>query len=304
MPLGNHGGFSGAVLWRIDAAAGSLCLRAWPTHETWPRLLFRHRLMMHARRARLSFVPAIIPTIEGASAVKHTGRLWELVEWMPGRADFHQHPSAIRLQAAASALAQLHTAWRSIPSAQSGPSVVRRRLAFLDEWQRLVRSGWQPRPAVDDPLLPLIERAWKALPSTLEGVPRLLQPWRDGTLPMQPCLCDPWHDHWLFDGEQLTGLIDYGAVKVDVVAVDVARMLGSLVGSDAEGWQTALAAYRRFAPFSAEDEALARALDETGIVLSAANWLRWLYEEHRPFADRAAVARRLTELVVRLEHML
>ena len=46
---------------------------------------------------------------------------------------------------------------------------------------------------------------------------------------------------------------------------------------------------------------MAHALDETGVILGVANWLRWLYEEKRPFADSAAVARRLGELVDRLE---
>ena len=88
---------------------------------------------------------------------------------------------------------------------------------------------------------------------------------------------------------------------MDHVAVDLARMLGSLVGNDATGWRTGLQAYRRLAPLTEEEEELAHILDETGIVVGVANWLRWLYEEQRPFADRSAVARRLTELVERLE---
>src|SRR6516165_5243295 len=111
-PLGNHGGFSGAALWRIDGPAGMLCLRAWASHETWPRLLFRHRLMSEARQGGLSFVPTIFAALDGASAVEHTGRLWELSEWLPGRADFHDYSSAARLEAACMALAQLHTVWR------------------------------------------------------------------------------------------------------------------------------------------------------------------------------------------------
>ncbi len=302
-PLGNHGGFSGAAIWRIDGRAGSLCLRAWPPHETWPQLLFRHHLMTLARQSSLFFVPTILSTLEGASAVEHAGQLWELSEWLPGRPDFHDHPSSPRLEAACTALAQLHTVWRSVPSTDAGCPAVRRRLTFLDEWHRLLRSGWHPLAVADssDPLRPIAERAWSQLPAALEWVSRRLQPWRDYHPRLQPCLGDPWHDHLLFEGERLTGLIDYGAVKIDHVAVDVARMLGSLVRDDAAGWQTGLQAYRQVAPLTAVEEELAHALDETGIVVGAANWLRWLYEEQRPFADRTAVARRLTELVARLE---
>jgi Ser/Thr protein kinase RdoA (MazF antagonist) len=310
-PLGNHGGFSGAFLWRIDGPAGPLCLRAWPSHETWPRLLFRHRLMTLARQNGLAFVPMIFAALDGASAVEHAGRLWEMTEWLPGSSDFHQRPSAARLEAACTALAQLHTIWRSMPPSlpllpgggRGGCPAVQRRLTFLDEWRCLLRSGWHPLAiaAESDPLQPIVERAWRRLPPAVEQVPRRLQRWLGGNPRLQPCLCDLWHDHLLFEGDRLTGLIDYGAVKIDHVAVDLARMLGSLVGGDAAGWQAGLQAYRRLAPLTADEEELAHALDETGIVLGVANWLRWLYEEKRMFADHTAMLRRLAELVTRLE---
>ncbi len=301
--LANHGGFSGAFLWRIDGPAGPLCLRAWPPYETWPQLLFRHRLMLQARRSGLIFVPMIFPTLDGTTAVEYAGRLWELTEWLPGRADFHERPCTARLEAACTALAQLHLNWRSISSSATGCPAVQRRLSSIEEWQSLLRAGWNPLAvaAENDPLRPIVERAWRVLPSALEQVPHRLQRWRAGHPRVQPCLCDVWHDHLLFEGERLTGLIDYGSVKIDHVSVDLSRLLGSLVAGDADGWRMGLQAYRRLAPLSEEEEELAHALDETGIIVGATNWLRWLYEEKRSFADHQGVARRLTELVKRLE---
>src|SRR5689334_378556 len=107
-PLGNHGGFSGAILWRLDGPTGSMCLRLWPTKETWTQLLFRQHLMIRARQNGLTFVPTIFPSVDGAFAVEHAGRLWELSAWLPGRADYHERPSLARLEAACTALAQLH----------------------------------------------------------------------------------------------------------------------------------------------------------------------------------------------------
>lgn len=259
--------------------------------------------MTLARQQGLRFVPTIFTTLEAASAVEHAGRLWELTEWLPGRPDFHRQPTSARLEAAGAALAQLHAVWRTIPSEATGCPAVQRRSTFLAEWYELLRSGWHPLALADAPMRPLVERAWRRLPSALERVPRRLQPWHNVALHLQPCLCDIWHDHLLFDGERLTGLIDYGAVKVDSVAVDLARMLGSLVKDDADGWQTALRAYRRFAPLTVEEEELAHVLDETGVVLGVANWLRWLYEERRSFADRTAVVHRFGQLLDRLEAM-
>ena len=44
------------------------------------------------------------------------------------------------------------------------------------------------------------------------------------------------------------------------------------------------------------------AVNQTGTFLGAANWLKWLSWEGKSFADRAAVAARLAQLVERLEN--
>ena len=119
--------------------------------------------------------------------------------------------------------------------------------------------------------------------------------------PLQPCLCDVWHDHVLFDEDYVTGIIDYGAMKIDHPAVDVARLLGSFVEDDPAGWATGIAAYRKVRPFTAEEEELARVLDLAGTTVGASVWLRWLFHDGKEFADRAAAARRLEVLVKRIE---
>jgi homoserine kinase type II len=135
----------------------------------------------------------------------------------------------------------------------------------------------------------------------VDRVPAWLQPWAGTAWRLQPCLCDLWHDHLLFEGDRLTGLVDYGAVKVDHVAVDLARMLGSLVADDAEGWRVGLGAYREVRGLAPEEVGLARALDRTGAVLGVVTWLRWLYADGRAFETRTAAERRLGELVSRIE---
>jgi homoserine kinase type II len=170
------------------------------------------------------------------------------------------------------------------------------------EWREIVRSGWHP-PFVAgsiDPVRPVAEHAWSLLPPWLERVPAMLARWTNRMWPLQPCLCDVWHDHILFEGERLTGLVDYGALKADAVVVDVARLLGSLVADDGASWELGLKAYRAVGPFSAEEEDLAHDLDVTGTALGLANWLRWVYREGRVFDDRREAARRLGQLVERV----
>jgi homoserine kinase type II len=302
-PLGNHGGFSGARLWRVPAAAGPLCLRAWPPHDPGPdRLSWLHGLMAAACRAGLRFVPAVRPARGGATWVAHGGRLWDLTAWMPGRADFRHNLSAVRLGAACSALARLHEVWARLAPAEGPGPGLRRRLEGAEGWHRLVRSGWRPAfPPSPDPIGPWAERAWRLLPGWMERVPDLLRPWAGRRLPLHPCLCDVWHDHVLFDGDRVSGLVDYGSVKVDHAAVDLARLLGSLAGEDSSAWACGLEAYAAVRPLSSDEQALTRALETTGTVLAAANWLRWLYHDNRTFEDASAVAERLADLVRRLE---
>ncbi len=302
--LGNRGGFSGARLWRCEGVAGRMCLRAWPAHKTvaWVRNL--HRLMESARCQGLHFVPAVCLTSEGDTIVEAAGRAWELTQWLDGQADFEENPSPERLDSACEALAKLHRAWKPFTAPAESCPAVHRRLRVLTDWHALVSSRWQPEVSSAprlDLLRPLEERAWRGLPGWLQEVPRCLESWIDFRCPVQPCLCDPWHDNLLFEGDRLTGLVDYGTVKNDHVAVDVARMLGSLVGDNLEGWKRGLRAYRQVREFTANEEQLAHMLDRTGTILGVVNWLRLLYYEGRPYEDLSAVAGRLDSLLNRIE---
>ena len=304
VPLGNGGGFSGARLWRFQGVAGRLCLRAWPTTKpaAWIRGL--HRLMESARRQGLDFIPTVYAAGDGETVVESAGRVWELTQWMEGRADFAEHPSPARLEAACEALARLHRAWEAF-AAPAGPCpAVHFRRKALADWQALVATGWRPQASSTpfDILWPVAERAWRRLPRWLPEVSRCLNPWIDFRSPVQPCLRDVWHDHLLFEGDRLTGLVDYGAVKADHVATDLARLLGSLVGDDPEGWERGLRAYRRVRGLTDNDERLARVLDRTSTILGVVNWLRWVYHEGRSYEDIEAVARRLENLINRIEN--
>ena len=302
-PLGNRGGFSGACLWRLECDLGSLCLRAWPDGIVAESLILPHDLMMRARRANLDFVPMLHTASTGRTCVEIAGRLWEVASWQPGRADFHAHPSTSRLRAACAALARLHLAWSGPANSAGRCPAAQRRLARAHEWLDLVASGWRAPMLgnANDPLQSVAVRAWELLSPAVFRVPQRLAAWVARSVPLQPCLCDVWHDHLLFEGETLTGLIDYGGVKIDHVAVDLARLLGSLIGDDRELHAAGIAAYRREGLLSVEEEALVKVLDETGTILGAANWLRWLYVENRQYVDREAVARRLAALVQRME---
>ena len=119
-------------------------------------------------------------------------------------------------------------------------------------------------------------------------------------LAIQPCLRDIWHDHVLFTGNEVTGIIDFGAVDIDTPATDIARLLGSLVGDDAFGWRAGLDAYATIRPLAAEEETAVRALDASGTILAGCNWIRWICIDGRQFEDRSRIRERFERIISRL----
>jgi Ser/Thr protein kinase RdoA (MazF antagonist) len=302
--LENACGFSGSHIWQIRRQHSAHCLKAWPLPFQDSDLLNRlHRWMLHAFQFEndWEFVPEVHPRRNGQTWIRYSGRLWDLTQWMPGQAHFHANPSLPRLKAACRALAQLHEAWSS-ESILAVPPSVQRRLESARKWEEAARAGWRPTltPYDLDPVSPIASRIWALLPPFLPEIEIRLPCW---TAPrtLQPCLCDIWHDHVLFTGDKVTGIIDYGSMRLDTAAADLARMLGSLVGDDLEMWNAGFAAYREVRPLDEAEATLARVLDWTGVVLGAANWLHRLYIENRVYEDRERVARRMQELVERME---
>jgi Ser/Thr protein kinase RdoA (MazF antagonist) len=122
-------------------------------------------------------------------------------------------------------------------------------------------------------------------------------------VPLQPCLRDIWHDHVLFTGDDVTGLIDPHAARSDSVATDVARLLGSLVGDDLHGWEAGLAAYQLVRPLSFDERTLVELFDQSTVLLAGITWLDWCCLQGRTFTDRDKIASRLQMILVRMKHL-
>jgi Ser/Thr protein kinase RdoA (MazF antagonist) len=301
-PLRSAGGFSGARLWRGTAADGrEFALKAHPPGADAGRLEnVVHRWMTRATEAGLDFIPVVEPTRAGRTVVEHAGRTWDVTAWMPGRADFRGNPTDSKLDAAVTAVARLHAAWAGEHTTVPCPAVVRRWKALL-AWEQLVESGWRPRIDPRDPCRSPAEAGWSSLPRAIAGIWPAILHWLHEPVPVQPCVCDLWHDHVLYDGDRVTGIIDFAAAKADHIAVDLARLLGSLIPDDATRTGKALEAYATVRPLPRPE--LVPFLDRTGTVVAVTNWLRWLYHARREYADRNAVAERLAGLVRRLRSL-
>lgn len=94
-------------------------------------------------------------------------------------------------------------------------------------------------------------------------------------------LRDVWSDHILFTADQVTGIIDFGAARIDEPATDVSRLLGSLEPLDASRWLMGWQAYHAVLPHVELERV--RVLDRAGTLLAAVQWLQWLVIEPRQF---------------------
>jgi homoserine kinase type II len=177
-----------------------------------------------------------------------------------------------------------------------------RRLACLHELTAASRH--QLSQAIDENIWPdLAPLAREFLTALATAVPRALarlDSLKLISLPLQPCLRDIWHDHVLFTGNEVTGIIDFGAVDIDTPATDIARLLGSLAGDDLAAWEIGLDAYASVRPLSPNERQTATALDTSTTLLAGCNWIRWIYIENRTFENRTQVIERFRKIVARV----
>jgi len=317
--LGNSGGFSGARLWRVTSAAGDYCLRAAAAAKWDPsRLRGLHRLLKHVHDAGVTVVPVPIAAVSGETLIERGGELWQLEPWMPGIADFDRHPTDERLAAAMTCLARWHLAagrfvasdveheWFACAAQARSPAVIERREKIQtwsathcdDARRRLTKLDWPNFRTLGERLLRLFEQHAPHVARELELAARI-------AVPVQPCLRDIWHDHVLFAGAKVSGLIDANACRTESVATDLARLLGSLVGDDRRRWRFAIEVYQIVRSLSVAEQGLIEVLDQSGVLLNGLTWLTWACVEQRSFAeqDRGRIEQRLSSHLERLERL-
>ncbi|WP_435022295.1 phosphotransferase enzyme family protein [Tundrisphaera sp. TA3] len=298
--LGSAGGFSGSRLWRIASPRGMLVLRAWPRDGFRWTTLDRINAWLRSAEA-LPFVPVPIRSSDGRTSIEAAGRAWSLTPWMPGEADPIRPPSPDHIRAGFEGLAAFHR--RFAPDVRSTSPGIADRLADLERWiggdfariRGLLRSvGSDPR---SDLTRAWVERAMRKAP-VLRG---LLLSARDLAIPVQPCLRDARPDHFLFDGGRLTGLIDFGAMGMETVAADLARLMGEWLGADLPARALAEASYRAIRPLDDGEARLIPAFEAANAVLGAGRWARWHFFEGRRFEDPDAVAEGLRRCLRRMD---
>ncbi len=324
-------GFSGATVLRVVVQEGlhtpevEYCLRGWPPDSLQrERLLGLHRLLEHIHKCGVKQVPVPLRSRFGTTLYAEASQFWQLEPWMPGRADFSSAPSDARLRNAMIALAQWHDAaarfeprssegnWFKSTAAATSPTVedrLERIERFYTQDVRKLREiigntislgSWGTDYSE---LAQLARQILNAFDQSVQSIGSELQSYRETRFRLHPCLRDVWHDHVLFDGEQVTGLIDPNAAKSETPATDLARLLGSFLGDDSDRWDVALIAYRTVRPLSDREAKVARVIDRSTVLLSGMTWLERLFVHQQNYASPPRILDRLRQIVPRMERL-
>ena len=303
--MGNAGGFSGAIINQIKSPAGDHCLRKWPTpHPTQERLDWIHRVLLHGKVNGCP-IPFPIRSNAGETFIRFQNHFWELTPWLPGSANFEQDPNSERLENTVETLAKIHQSNAQIQLKVGQSRNILERIEQLRDFH--MRFGMIDRhPSLQHSemmtsLHSQLRRCSNQVQPCLENLQQIgYQP-----LVLQPVIRDLWHDHILFTGNQVTGIVDFGAMQMDNVTLDLARMLGSLIGDpDDPRWTAALEQYQLFRPLTTTERRAIQMLDRSAVLLGSLNWLCWIVLDQRSFEDWTAVKRRVQILGDRLDYFL
>ena len=297
-------GLSGAQVWKAGQGNAHYCVKRWPPdHFSREELTERHNLLHHVHSQGCSVVPLPVFNKEGSTTVCRDEYLWDVTNWLPGNAMCGEELCGETLSQALRSLAEFHLAAERFSAVQlaSPPGLtarldVLRSLAehYLDQLEAAV--GTRIQHVWSQLLGELLAHLKRGLPSAVQE----LESAAGLSLPLQWCLRDVKCDHVLMQHGRVTGLIDYGAAAIDVVSGDLARLLGSASSLALDQWPEAVGAYAAIRPLTTDEARAIRVYHKGGLLVAAANWLRWIAVENREFEKPGLIEKRLNHLCTNL----
>ena len=303
-------GGAGGLEWAHDSGdmsrPSALWSCAWPSHGPGRAHLeeVHHWL---ARTVGLEFIPMPIADRTGRTLQELDGVFYEVTPWLPGEPDPTRSPAPGRLRSAFSSLAAFHERFTAERYQGLSPGLkyrheisVRLVEVGLDTLEQAIETG----PGSEEPLCRESAIRWVNLARTV--APRLLETLRDASarfVYLQPCLRNARPDHFLFVDERLTGLVNFGAMGVDCVAGDLARLMNDWLDDDSTARIEALDAYERVRPLDAAEASFIDVFESSLALLIGEHWIRWHFLEGRHFDDPQAVTRGIARGLAHLERL-
>ena len=303
-------GFSDACVWQV----GGFALRRWPADASLERLRGVHQLLRQIHDAGVAQVPRPVASRTGESIIRDShNRLWQLEPWMPGEATFQENSNAVRRRVAFETLARWHNescrfaqnqnrastsafgyTEQTCPTIQARIELLHSHGSMLSQFEEGLGQERHDRfRKLGHEVVAAFRRLQATIARDLSSVSAL-------AVPTFPVIRDLWHDHLLFTGDDLTGLVDFGAVRPESVACDLSRLLGSLFADNQAERLNSLDDYQNVRRLTTNELRLIAPLDRSGLVLSGTTWLERRYVQRQPFKNIDRVCNRLDAIADRL----
>ena len=301
-PLGNAGGFSGSEIWRIDSPLrGTFCLKRWPRQfQDQSRIEWIHKVLIFASINGCPEIAKPINTRSQKSFHYQYETIWEMTAWADGEVISPNSLNEKQVESAIETLARFHqaTARYFFNFAPSNKIVEVRdqllglpvTLAAIDQHKNELASY-------------LRQEQWLEFKTQSPGlaldIARFLLPFSSTVFPVQPVIRDMRPDHLFFTENRVTGLVDFGAMKVDTVACDLSRLLGGLFEDDAHRFQKSINDYSNHRQIFPHEREVILPLNHASVVLGIANWLKWIAVDKIRFYSPNDVGARINSLMRR-----
>jgi aminoglycoside phosphotransferase (APT) family kinase protein len=323
-------GLSNSSVWQVSTNAAQYCLKAWPKSAHLLERLTAIHQWLAALGPQLDFVPRLILHRDQGTLLCCNDHLWECASWQPGTPVEPGKLTWEQSLTAVSAVAQMHRVSASYHQQQASSPSVETRMQLISHYQHrqefqqpnLSRAS-EPISGIVVPSLsntqfrdsPLSNSRGSSTVFSENELAKLTlhyfqcmsdqvtQQLKQLRAPIQLCWVarDLHYEHLLFDHERLTGVIDYGAARIDEPLIDLVRLLGSLWPHDAELRHRLVDHYRSLMDFEVSTVRF-QYLDHASTLLSAMQWLQWLLIDRREFqVERQTLLKRWAGLLERLQ---
>ncbi|NBR05651.1 MAG: hypothetical protein EBT92_07760 [Planctomycetes bacterium] len=252
---------SGSFIYKVITDEGVFALKSY-SQSSLAALQIAHTVLENSRKSGFVLFPLIVSNKDDQKVVYQNGLYWDLSCWIPGNVP---DKSRLNLIQCVDKLIDFHCAV-GLDNSEYGPIPgMINRFREIDSFSissvDFSLISFLPISSIIEHLL------W--IRQELD----ILEVFPTPTVGIQFCWGDARRENILFENNELSGFVDYFAIRKDCKEVDVARMISSFAGDDYEMWTNGLDAYSRK---SSIDYLLCRKLDILGTIVSLYRWLKWL----------------------------
>jgi len=283
--LSSNRGLSESVVYKVSSLDGAFALKSYSS-SALSSLRNIYNLLDQTRNNNFVLFPVIVRNKENTTIVYHDGFCWDLSSWVPGNIP---DCSIFNLVQCVNKLAELHIAVGSIQSGLGVMPAMKSREVEINSFSitAINFSAIGFLPFFD--LVELLK--WlKQEVGSLMGSPNPI-------VKIQYCWGDARRENILFNGSEISGFIDYCAIRKDCREVDVSRMISSFAGDDFLMWTNALNAYSESSQIN---HLVCRKLDILGTIVSLYRWLKW-FQKPLPENMVNSGKQRCTDIYRRIE---